>query len=454
MKLKHQLALYNIITKIAIITISGLVVITLTDNISLNHLQRRLLDKRNKLITNLSQTEINDLVNLQKSFTDYNILKEEYIILTQTSHLSKKESKLHFTQADREVDDESQRYLIMTDYFTYKNKIFRLEMGETMEYVSQLKKTLLYFSLITMIISVIISLVVDIGFTQFLLTPFYQIIDKKLNNVNDPVHYNYTSIKTSTQDFKLLDESICALMKKISNQIITQKQFISNVSHELLTPISLMMSRLENLLNDEKLSDRGMNKIVASLKTLRRLKSIIHSLLLISKVEHNQYDKNDTIIVCKVVEGIYEELEDRLLERNISFTNKLKQKFELVGNETLVHILCTNLINNAIKYNKINGQVIISDSLTPDAYFLYIKDKGIGMNFDEINLAFSRFEKLGTTEADSHGLGLAIVKSIAAFHNIGVNIDSKKHIGTCVTLKFPLQELPSETFNQLRKENS
>lgn len=444
MKLQHKLALFSIVTKVAIIAISALVVLTITDKISINHMQRRLLDKRNKLINNLSQTEINDLVNLQNAFTDYNILKEEYIIISQIPKVTKRSTKLHFTKAYRQVDNEHQIYLIMTDYFTYNNKSFRLELGETLEYLSQLKNTLLYFSLITMIISVIVSLVADIGFTRFLLIPFYQIIDRKLNNVNDPIHYNYTEIETSTQDFKLLDESISTLMKKLSHQIIIQKQFIANVSHELLTPISLMMSRLENLLNDEKLSDIGMNKIVATLKTLNRLKSIIHSLLLISKVEHNQFDKNNLISISKVVAEIYEELEDRLVERNVSFINKISRNFEFVGNEALIHILCTNLINNAIKYNKPNGYVGISDLLTLEAYYLYIKDEGIGMNFEEINLAFSRFEKLGTSEADSHGLGLAIVKSIAAFHDIAVHIDSEKNIGTCVTLKFPIPGLSTK----------
>jgi signal transduction histidine kinase len=69
---------------------------------------------------------------------------------------------------------------------------------------------------------------------------------------------------------------------------------------------------------------------------------------------------------------------------------------------------------------------------------LYISDEGIGMDPEEIELAFSRFEKLGTIEADSHGLGLAIVKSIAAFHSIGIAMDSAKGTGTRVTLRFPV----------------
>lgn len=441
MKLQHKLALFNIFTKIAIIAISGLFVTILTNNISINHLQGRLIDKKNKLISNLSMAEINELVNMQKTFTDYNILKEEYIIIDQVPKPSKRNTKIYFSTEERQVDDESQKYLIMTNYFTFGGKFYRLEIGETMNAVSQIETTLLYFTLLTLVISVIASLLVEMTFTRFLLIPFYQIINLKLNNVNDPIHYNSTHIETSTEDFRLLDDSISALMKKISNQIIIQKQFITNVSHELLTPISLMMPRLENLLNDENLSDKGMNKIVASLKTLNRLKSIIHSLLLISKVEHNQFIKNDIILINKLIEEIYGELKDRLPEKDIKIQIKLLHHFEVFGNEALVHILCTNIINNAIKYNKAGGKVIITDSLSTNAYILYIKDEGIGMNPDEIELAFNRFERLGTSEADSYGLGLAIVKSIAAFHDIGVSVISNKKSGTTASITFPRQAL-------------
>lgn len=404
-------------------------------------MESRLIDKKNKLFSNLSMAEINELVNMQKTFTDYNILKEEYIIIDQVPKPSKKNTKIYFSTEERQVDNESQKFLIMTNYFAFGGKFYRLEIGETMSAVSRLETTILYFTLLTLVISVIASLLIEMTFTRFLLIPFYQIINLKLKNVNDPIHYNSIHIATSTEDFRLLDDSISELMNKISTQITIQKQFITNVSHELLTPISLMMPRLENLLNDENLSDKGMNKIAASLKTLNRLKSIIYSLLLISKVEHNQFIKNDTILINKLIEEIYEELKDRLPEKDIKVQIKLLHHFELFGNEALVHMLCTNIINNAIKYNKASGKVIITDSLNTNAYILSIKDEGIGMNPDEIDLAFNRFERLGTSEADSYGLGLAIVKSIAAFHDIGISVISTKKLGTTISITFPLQAL-------------
>ena len=281
MRLYLKITLYNILTKIAIIAVSAAVISSLTFKISTNHLQHRLLDESNKVVKNLSKAEIKDLVNLQRTFTDYNILKEEYILIKEEPKYSLKIKKPIFVSEKRVVEGETEEYLILIRYFNYGGKTYELEIGQTTMALMALEKTILYFALITMIVSVIVTLLIDMGFMQYLLKPFYWIVDQKINNVNDPIHFSNEKVKTTTTDFRLLDESISSMMEKISSQIIKEKQFISNVSHELLTPISIMKSRFENLLNDEALSDEGMNKVVASLKTLARLKAIIHSLLLI-----------------------------------------------------------------------------------------------------------------------------------------------------------------------------
>jgi signal transduction histidine kinase len=439
MKLQHKLALYNTITKIAIIAILGAFILIFIDRLSINHLQQRLVEKRNKLFSNLSETEIENLLNRQATFTDYNILKEEYIEI-HPARPGKIESKPIFTEETREIEGEQQEYMIISNHFTYGGKFYRLEIGETMGAVKQIEKTILFSTLLILLVSIGLSIIADLAFTKFLLAPFYRIIDQKLNKVDDPIHFNYSPAETNTEDFKLLDSSISSLMKKISDQILTEKQFITNVSHELLTPISILRVRLENILNDQNLSEDSLNKIVASLKTLNRLKAIINSLLLISKIENHQFNKNDTVPMQLLINDIYEELEDRLASKNIIFEKDLKYKFQFKGNHALIHTLCMNLINNAIKYNKENGKIVISDQLTKTEYLLFIRDEGQGMKPEEIEKAFTRFEKLNIADKDdSYGLGLSIVKSISSFHDIGVSISSEPGIGTTVTLTFSNQ---------------
>jgi signal transduction histidine kinase len=435
MKLQFKLALYNTLTKIAIITVLGILILVSINHISVNHIQKRLLQKKARLIDNLSSLEINDLLS-QKTFTDYNLLREEYIILKEI----KKEDhpiKQKFSQELRSIEGNKEEFQILITDFSYEGKSYRLELGETMSTLTELEHTISKFTFGILIVAVLLTLIIDLGFMQFLLAPFYQIIDQKLNKVNDPINFNYQPIKTTTDDFRLLDKSISVLMNKIAKLFLTEKEFIANVSHELLTPISVLNTRLENLLNDEKLSPEGENKLFASLKTLNRLKAIINSLLLISKVENNQFNKPDIISVKLTVEEVQEELEHRLLMMKLKMHINLPNDHTFSGNKSLFHILLMNLINNAIKYNVPSGSVNIFSEETIKGYALVIADTGIGMDADVVQHAFIRFEKLQSDKEDSHGLGLAIVRSIAAFHDIEVDISSKKGEGTQVRIIFP-----------------
>lgn len=435
MKLQFKLALYNTLTKVAIITMLGILILVSINRISVNHIQQRLIQKKKRLVTNLSGVEVNDLLT-QKTYTDYNLLREEYIILKEIRN-DEKPIKQQFTRELRSIEGSEEEFQILTTDFNYGGKNYRLELGETMSTLAQLERTISMFTFGILIAAVILTLITDLAFTRFLLTPFYRIIDQKLNKVNEPTNFNYKPVQTSTEDFRILDRSISALMRKITGLFLTEKEFIANVSHELLTPISVLNTRLENLLNDEKLTPEGENKIFASLKTLGRLKAIINSLLLISKVENNQYNKPDTISVRHTVEEVYEELEHRLLMMKLKFNIQLQKDHTFTGNRSLFHTLITNLISNAIKYNVPSGSVNISDIPAAETYTLVIADTGIGMNAELLEHAFVRFEKLESEREDSHGLGLAIVRSIATFHELKIDIKSEKGKGTEIRINFP-----------------
>ena len=296
MKLQVKFSLYNAITKIAIILILGAIILFSLDRIAYNQLDNRLLKKKARIIEHLSNREIDSLLSNQESFTDYNILKEEFIILTDIDD-NQIDSPLKIITEKREIEGDIEFYRILNYKFQYHKNWYKLELGESMTALEGIKNYIRFYMLIVLVISLFITLITDFAFTNFLLKPFYLIIDKKINRVNDPTLYNYENIPTNTEDFKILDNSVNTLMKRINTLFLLEKQFIANVSHELLTPISVLSTRFENMLNTPQIPVEHENKIFASLKTLNRLKVIINSLLLISKVENNQYLKTEEISI-------------------------------------------------------------------------------------------------------------------------------------------------------------
>lgn len=437
MKLQVKFALYNAITKIAVILVLGSIILLSLETISSHHLDSRLTKKRLKVIRNLNAAEIDSLLMNQHSFTDYNILKEEFIVLNAVPKTKKLDQTIAFTTERREIEGDVEIYRILTSQFEYNNERYQLELGETMTALESIKNTIRFYMLIVLIGALLVTLITDYAFTNFILKPFYKIIDQKLNKVNDPTSYQYQNIPTNTTDFKILDNSINTLMRKIANLFLLEKQFLANVSHELLTPISILSGRLENILTAENLSIEHEDKLLASLKTLNRLKVIINSLLLISTVENEQYLKKDSVKLNQELDDIYEELEDRIIDKKINYTNTVQSETIFIGNKALIHTLLINIINNAIKYNVHGGSILISEKTDAQYYQLLIADSGVGMEKEEVSNAFKRFERANTETEEGFGLGLAIVNSIAKFHEIEIDIESEKTKGTLVVIKFP-----------------
>jgi len=436
MKLELKLALYNTLTKIAVVLCTGVITLLAIEKLSYKHIELRLENGKNELIKNLSSTEINSFLANQKTYTDYNLQKQEFIQITPLPYEPNPAGISRFRTSSRKLEKSVETYRILSTHLNFNSHTYLVEIGESIETIEDLKTIIKQFTLVVLIVVLTLTLISDLIFTKYLLNPFYKIIDRKLIKVNDPLNFDYEKVKTTTHDFNLLDDSISTLMKKISNLFMLEKQFIANVSHELLTPISIISSRLENLMLKEQLTEEAENKLFASLKTLNRLKSIINSLLLISKVENNQFNKTDHVVIADVLDEILEELEDRLEAKRLTLYNQLKYKYTLTGNRPLIHTLLFNIINNAIKYNFDKGAITISDSLNEQNYTLIITDTGVGMEPRQIERAFNRFEKLESDAMESYGLGLAIAKSIASFHNIYINIQSAKDKGTTFVLNF------------------
>jgi signal transduction histidine kinase len=286
------------------------------------------------------------------------------------------------------------------------------------------------------VIVVLITFLADTFYIEYLLKPFYKIIDTKIRRVNEPESFDHTPIKVHSKDFKGLDLVLNQMMDRIGELFKKEKQFISNVFHELLTSIALLKNKFENLLQNTSLDDNAVDKIASSLKTLDMLKKIINNLLLISRIENNQYEANEEVDCNEIITDLQEDLQDRIDDKGIQFCNNIQQKVVFVGNKTLLHILIYNLIINAIKYNQEKRKIVIEDGLTQGQYFITIRDSGIGMDDVQIEKIFNRFTRI-SSDQDGQGLGLAIAESIASFHHIEIKVTSLVNKGTAFTLLFP-----------------
>jgi two-component system, OmpR family, sensor histidine kinase ArlS len=283
---------------------------------------------------------------------------------------------------------------------------------------------------------VLLTVFVDLTFSKILLRPLTLII-RRLQRVEHPSTFKANKLRTSTDDFIYLNDTINDMMGQIQAAFLKEKEFIGNVSHELLTPISILQNRMENLLADPGLPEAYLEKIVENQKTLHRLRNIIQALLLISRIENEQYLKNDTVDVENLALEVVEEIRDRAEARNITLETDIPHNWVLPrANSSLLFTMLFNVVNNAIKYNKPGGKIRVEGKMVNRAYELCIRDTGIGMAAEQIPLIFSRFKRLHGPDGESHGLGLPIVQTVAQFHQIKLSVNSAPGEGTAFCFRF------------------
>ena len=438
MKIKHQLAVFNLLTRLLIIVVLWFSLPVLVQKVVFSHIDKSILEKKQKFIQHLNNEEIHDFMNRNdptETYASFSTLHNEFLQLYRAKKNFSKDTSI-FVSESRIIEDEQNEYRVLYYNFTYENTNYVLEIGNSLSEINDLTFTIRLFTSVLLFLIVLITFLADTFFIEYLLKPFYKIINTKIRHVNEPNSFNYTKIKTHSTDFQELDSVLNQMMFRINDLFQKEKQFIANVSHELLTPISLLKNRFENLLQNESINDEGIDKIASSLKTLDVLKKVINNLLLISKIDNNQFAHNEEISIKEIVAEILEDFEDRIEEKQITVLNEVEEDFVFTGNRTLIRIMTNNLISNAIKYNVEKGKITLKANFTADNSLLSIADTGKGMTEAQLATIFERFTRI-VIEQEGQGLGLAIVDSIAAFHHIVINVESKVDFGTTFTVQFP-----------------
>jgi signal transduction histidine kinase len=259
-----------------------------------------------------------------------------------------------------------------------------------------------------------------------------------LQGIQHPNTFNKAPINTQTFEFKYLDDSINEMMQKVQDAFQLERDFIMNVSHELLTPISILQNKIENCMSDGQMDDETAMKLVEMQKTLLRLTKVVKALLYISKIDNEQFLKNEIVDLKLSVAEVLLELEDKIEQKNLTITMDWEIEALLLheSNKTLIHTLFFNIISNALKYNVRDGKINITAHKQDDFIVVTVKDTGCGIEEKNLSQIFERFKRFRPDDENSYGIGLPIVKKIATFLNLELKVASQLGVGTIFSIYF------------------
>jgi signal transduction histidine kinase len=240
----------------------------------------------------------------------------------------------------------------------------------------------------------------------------------KMGSENAPLNND-----TDITEFKKLNEAVVRSMKRSEEVFEEQKQFTGNASHEIQTPLAVCRNRLENLMDDESLTETQLEELSKTLQTLEYISRLNKTLLLLSKIENSQFPGTHAIELNPIIKKNVRNYEEMYAHMHIEVEIRESGTFEAVMNETLADILAGNILKNAFVHNTANGKIEIA--VFPSR--LVFKNTGQEFPLDP-RLIFKRFYK-GNSKPESSGLGLALIKSICDLEklHIGYSFEENMH---------------------------
>lgn len=436
MKLSTKLTLFITGSKLAIVLLFILLLPFVVRRIASEYTNYTLHQQRKKVLSIVRKNGLDYYFQGDDNYGSYTMLKEEFIAIIPVADTMNINT---IKDSQRLLERDTINYRVLSHTFKDHQKNYLLEIGKTTASINQYNKPLQRFASYVLIILIVLTILIDLTFTRLIIRPLAKIIKSKLVNRKFPFEEQPELISTSTTDFKYLDESLSALMNQINEAFHKEREFTSNASHELMTPISILQNKMENLLAEEVLDEPSTLAIIEMMRTVDRLKKISGSLLLISRIENEQYIRKEEVKPLELFNEVIEEISHRLEEKNIQiFLNISTNALVRYVNKDLLFQLFFNLIHNAIKFNRQKGEIIIKDRYLKEGnYEITISDTGIGIPEEDLPFIFDRFRKTNLEESVGYGLGLAIVKSIAIYHHLQIEVRSDVKKGTTFNIVFP-----------------
>jgi len=266
---------------------------------------------------------------------------------------------------------------------------------------------------------VILLLIVTVYFVNTILMqnawlPFYENLEILKNfsvENNQPIHLQ----KSQIDEFQELNQSLTKLTDKINSDFNNLKEFTENASHEMQTPLAIMQTKSETLMQSENLDQDQKQQIKSIYLAVQRLSKLNKTLLLLSKIENQQFKEKETLLINNITIKHLEIFEDFIDNKKIIVNKNFALNSKIEANPLLFDMIISNLISNAIKHNIMKGNI---DIITTDL-FISFSNAGKPIQLSS-NSLFERFKK-DSNASNSFGLGLAIVKKVCDTYNWKIN---------------------------------
>lgn len=398
MKLINKISRYFLISSIPIFVFVSFGLYYIIENTVINETDEQLMNISKKVIRQLRNGKINGF--------------PPYVEVSSVNKINDQSYKFENVLLNSQGNDDGEQYRQLTVYVKIGESDYKI-----ITRVSLIEKEEMLFTIMSISIGAVLFLVLIMFTTNKVISKnifkdFYDTLNK-LETFSLKSDDKLQLKESKIEEFEQLNKSIIFLAEKAKSEYRSLKEFSEEMNHEIQTPISVIKSKLELLLQSD-LTKEDLALLDSSLKNLNKLERINKSILLLNKLEHRELFESIKLNLAEETKNVLNDYNDFITTKYLTVNLSLDQNITIIANQSLINILLNNLISNAIKHNISNGKINIELKNNK----LIISNTGQISNSNPEKF-FDRFYK-ESASSDSVGLGLTIAKKICDLYGLTV----------------------------------
>lgn len=377
---------------------------------------------------------------IDSSFT---IVKDTYALDEQKTILAEEVMQAYNGETVQKYDADN-HYIEMTFPMhdeSGKNVIGVMLVSVSTDSIAATLAILKQYALMIQFLVAVIVVIAGFAVSTALVRPFRR-LTKSIKDVQDGYEADFISVN-SYSETETMSAACDEMLRRLQTLDESRQEFVSNVSHELKTPLTSMKVLADSLMGQEDIPVELYREFMTDIGAeIDRENKIINDLLSLVKMDKSAGNINITSVqINELLEWIMKRLRPIAQKQNVELVMESFRPVVAEVDEVKLTLALTNLIENAIKYNNPDGWVHVSLNADHQNFFVTVEDNGIGIPKEAQNRIFERFyrvDKSHSREIGGTGLGLAIARNAIIMHRGAIKVHSMEGEGTTFTVRIPL----------------
>lgn len=377
---------------------------------------------------------------IDSSFT---IVKDTYALDEQKTILAEEVMQAYNGETVQKYDADN-HYIEMTFPMhdeSGKNVIGVMLVSVSTDSIAATLAILKQYALMIQFLVAVIVVIAGFAVSTALVRPFRR-LTKSIKDVQDGYEADFISVN-SYSETETMSAACDEMLRRLQTLDESRQEFVSNVSHELKTPLTSMKVLADSLVGQEDIPVELYREFMTDIGAeIDRENKIINDLLSLVKMDKSAGNINITSVqINELLERIMKRLRPIAQKQNVELVMESFRPVVAEVDEVKLTLALTNLIENAIKYNNPDGWVHVSLNADHQNFFVTVEDNGIGIPKEAQNRIFERFyrvDKSHSREIGGTGLGLAIARNAIIMHRGAIKVHSMEGEGTTFTVRIPL----------------